>query len=1001
MVQLSLYLFGPPHFERDGAPVSLDRRKAIALSAYLALTDKAHTRDALATLFWPDYDQTRARAALRRTLAALKKESLSDWLEITRKTVGLNPNHHLWVDVTAFQTHLAQILAAIEKPCVENLATLDEALKLYRTDFLAGFTLRDSPAFDEWQLFQTEDLRRNVMSVLDHLVRCHSQQDNLPQAIDYARQWLALDPAAELAHRQLMQLYNRNNQRAAAIRQYQICAKVLQSELGAEPSPETTQLFERIQQGNLLAPSSEESPASTPTTVSDPVPKLNIFPGQSTPFLGRQQDLADILTRLENPSCQLVTLIGPGGIGKTRLAMQTAQETSSLFSDGVYFVPLAFVQSAQFLPSTIADVLNVSLDGHAAPDQQLCRFLRDKQILLVLDNFEHLVRDAHLITVLMTQALGLKILVTSRERLNLQGEWTVEIKGMSYPIQADDEGYDVEAYQSLALFVQSASRVDSGFVFTDTEKPYVARICQLMEGVPLAIELAAAWVRLLSCQEIAAEIEQMMALQRNLDFLTTPLQDVPKRHRSLQAVFDHSWQLLNEEERQLFKQLSVFRGGCRIAAIEAVTGYSIVALSALIDKSLITRPTPGRYQMHELLRQYALEKLRQTPNDAQAVQEAHSVYYASFLQQYDNLLKGAKQEEVLGQISEEIENIRFGWRWTVLQGNVRQIEQALKGLGRFYSMYSRFREGNEIFGQAVEAVRALNTEDHIYLIGQLLTYQGWFLLRQGLYDQAEKILRESLTHFDLRADQANRAIALQFLGVLSSEIGNYDQGRHYLEESLLIFRSLHDRWEEAWTLSHLGNCVSRATEHNQAEARQLLQESLAIYRELEGKQGIAVALHQLGNIALRLGEYEEAKTTFTKSLIVRREIGYPRGIAVTLNKLGKVMGLCGEYIACRHYHDESLQIALSIGAIPLALEALGGFAVPVAQTGSLDQALELLTLVIHHPASSNEVRNYAEQVAAELTSGASLQPNQHWGEQDAQTRFEALIKKIKEGVLTL
>ena len=987
MAHLALYLFGPPRVELNNKLLAFDRRKAIALLAYLAITGEAHSRDALAALLWPDLDQQRARAALRRTLTALNKATIGDWLESNRQVIGFNNDESVWVDVHQFQKLIKGCLANDDSPCEDCQPHLAEAVTLYRDDFLAGFTLRDSPDFDEWQFFQAEQLRRDLANTLTYLVRCYQSQQAFGQAIHYAQRALALDPTSEPVHRQLMTLYAHANQPAAAIHQYQECVRLLKENLGLEPSPETVALYKAVQN------QPERNPAPLPPPE---MATLYNFPAQSTPFIGRRIELEEIAARLQNPGCRLLTLVGPGGIGKTRLVIQTALSYQDSFRDGIYFVPLAAVSSPDFLVAAIADSLGLTLDGRESPRPQLLNYLKNRRMLLVLDNFEHLVKKVDLLADILLQASRVTVLVTSRERMNIQGEWTFEIKGLPYP-QADQVG-QMEGYHAVALFLQSAHRIHSSFALSEEDKPHIIRICRLVEGMPLAIELAAAWVRLLSCREIADEIERMVNLQQSLDFLTTSLHDVPTRHRSLQAVFDHSWQLLTPEEQSTFKRLSVFRGGCHREAIEWVAEASLADLSALVDKSLLTRSQAGRYEMHELLKQFAVEKLRQTPDEADAVQARHCEFYATFLEQREEAMKGARQEEILAEISEEIENVRASWRWAVMKHNSREIARTVKSLGRFYSMYSRFKEGLDAFENALIVLRGRETGEQATLIGQLLAYQGWFLLRQGHYDQARIRLHQSIAIFTHLEDEANLAMPLQFMGILAGEVGDYEEGQQRLQESLNIFRRLGDEWEVAWTLSHLGYCLSKLEGGERTEARQILQESLEIYQNIGGKQGISIGLSNLGYVIYRLGDQAEAKQLLQESLTLRREIGYPRGIAVTLNNLGHVAGASGEFEVCKAYYFESLKIAQGIGAIPLALGALGGLAVPLVNEGRKTLACDLLALVLHHPASNKETRNRAMRFLNDAweTLTATMADKAKIPIPDYEREFERLVSQVLE-----
>lgn len=972
MAHLALFFFGPPKIEVDSVPIKLNRHKAMALLAYLAITPQHHSRNTLATLLWPNQNQSRARAALRRVLVTLNKSGIGQWLIINRDTISLQENAEAWIDTRRFHQLLTATLTAqseannVGKLCI---ALLTEAVGLYTGDFLAGFTLRDSPEFDEWQLAQTESLRYDLGSALARLVRCYSEQADYESAIGYAQRWLNIDPLYELAHRQLMQLYAWNNQQTAALRQFRECAQILKRELGVEPSTETTNLYQRIRQGGLPQPEPPNSgPLSAPLTFKT---SLHNFPAQPTLFVGRKKSLADIIKRLKNPNCRLLTLVGPGGIGKTRLAIQAAIALSRQFSDGLYFVSLASVSSPDSVVHTIAQSIGLSVDGETDPHRQLFYYVQHKDLLLVLDNFEHLLKNMDTLLEIL-QAPNIKVLVTSRERLNLQGEWTFDVKGLSYPPNAQTD--NLEDYSAVALFLQRACRVNSDFALTPAETPHILQICRRVAGMPLALELAASWVRVLSCAEIAKEIEHMYTYAGNLDFLATPLQDVPRRHQSLRLVFEHSWQLLSVDEQRTLRQLSVFKGGCTREAIEAVTGASLFLVSALVDKSLLTRNTPQRYELHEILRQFAAEKLQQTPQEAEETQNRHCDYYASFLHQREATLRGEAQKETLAEIAAEIENIRGCWRWAVHGHQLTQLKKATESLWYFYAMYGRFREGTDVFETAVTQLQSLPNKnpETTRLEAQLLTHQGWFLLRQGYYEQANTTLERSNRMFESLNDTKNSAAPIHHLGVLAGEVGELEAATDLLRQSLAIYKKWENPWGTAWTLSNLAYRLAELGPEHYPKARQLLKESLGTYQTIGNKQGMAVSLNNLGYIAYLQGDYATAKTLLQDSLVLRREAGYPRGIAVTLNNLGHVTGALGDYPTCQSYYLDGLKLATTIQAIPLILAALGGLAVPLANTHQPEQALELLFFVLHHSAANKETQDRATAYLTSLKS--SLPP---------------------------
>ncbi|MEJ2735533.1 MAG: BTAD domain-containing putative transcriptional regulator [Anaerolineae bacterium] len=516
MSTVRLSLLGPPRLEHDGKPVELDTRKTVALVAYLAMAGQSpggetHSREALATLLWPEVEPQRARANLRRSLSVLRKGIGGEWLIADRETIGTHPEVGIWLDVAHFRCLLnsPQTHSHPEaETCPDCLEALAEAVDLYQGDFLEGFSLRDSATFDEWQFFQTESLRLELAAALERLVHGHSAQGAYEQAIPNGRRWVALDPLHEPAHRQLMQLYALAGQRAAALRQYTECARILEAELGLPPAEETTSLYEQIR--------------TSPAIGAEPVrparrPRHNL-PAQTTPFVGREAELEAIRARLREPGCRLLTLVGPGGVGKTRLALEAAsslihQTEQDGFADGVYLVRMAPLESAEALVTAVARALGFSFygdaGGGAGPDrkQQLLDYLGQKRLLLLMDNFEHLLEGVELVTAMLAAAPDVKVLATSRARLGLQGEHLCTLTGMQVPdmvslVEVEMPGEAI-AYSAVKLFMQTAQRVDPGFAPQPKEFMTIAHICHLVEGMPLGILLAAAWVDMLSPLEIA------------------------------------------------------------------------------------------------------------------------------------------------------------------------------------------------------------------------------------------------------------------------------------------------------------------------------------------------------------------------------------------------------------------------------------------------------------------------------------------------------------------
>jgi predicted ATPase/DNA-binding SARP family transcriptional activator/Tfp pilus assembly protein PilF len=948
---LGLTLLGPPQLERDGEPVHISTRKAMALLAYLAVTEQVHSRESLATLFWPDLDQSRALANLRRTLWILSNRLGEDWLEINAETAALHPEAGIWLDLDAFRHLLSESQShdhGEAELCAACAPTLIEAVQLYEDDFMAGFTLPDCPAFDEWQFFEREGLRAELADALQRLVRWYSAQKEWAPAITYARRWLALDPLHEPAHRSLMRLYAWDGQRAAALRQYGECVRILEEELAVPPEEKTTQLYEAIQTKQLALPQGVVAPsAAVPADPPQRSPRHNL-PPQPTPFVGREEELAEIARLLQDPDCRLLTLVGPGGVGKSRLALEAAagqlDHSPNRYRDGVCWVALAPVTSTDAVVPTLAAALDFTFyprEGET-PKQQLLNYLCEKQMLLLLDNIEHLLGSADLLSEILECAPGVRLLVTSRERLNLQPEWVYQVTGLRCP--PDQPVESVKEYDAPRLFLRRARQIDTGFAPGGEQIPNLTRICRLVDGMPLGLELAASWVNMMSCGEIASEIE------RNLDFLTTSLRDVPERHQTLRAVCDQSWALLTQKEQSAFAGLSVFRGGFSREAAERVAGASLPLLSALVDKSL-ARPSPsGRYDVHPLLHQYAAEQLSTDPQAQAAARERHSTYYLEFLQQRESALKGADQMQALSEIGADLDNVRAAWRWATAHGGVAEIRGAAPALWLFYERRSLFEEGERAFAQAVAMLeaRADRGADGDLALGLALAFQGRLCIRRFCLEDGAMALREGLPLLRRLGAQEELGLVLSF-AFRDGVADGFAEAEALFRESLTLNRALGQRWEVAFALFEF--CSAAAVDWRGLVTgesfQQYLQESYQLSHELGDRWTTAAALVYMGEYKCSRGAYEEGMQHLEESLAVMREIGDGQSEQYILDNLGYYARRLGQYEEARQCHHQSLQIANEVG------DGLG-------VAGSLYN----LGLVAYNEGNYEEATGYAEQSLA-------------------------------------
>ena len=719
------------------------------------------------------------------------------------------------------------------------------------------------------------------------------------------------------------------------------------------------------------------------------------LPPQLTAFVGRENEIAQVMEILANSRCRLLTLVGEGGIGKSRLAVEIAAQSQGYYPDGIHFVDLQTVHTSDRFLQVIAETLNYSLSGQRTAFEQLLHLLREKDMLLVLDNFEQLlpVRANELVSDLVNGCPDLTLLVTSREVLNLRQEWVWRVPGLAFP--PEDTVKPLEQYDAVRLFTERARHIRSDFLI-ENELPHVLEICRLVEGMPLALELAACWLKVLPCKAIAQEI------RHNLDFLNSHQRDLPERHRSIRAVLEHGWKLLSPSERETINHLSIFKGGFRREAAEQVAGASLGTLLLLTDKSLLRLEANGRFHIHELVRQYAAEQL----GEVDALLDAHCAYYAGFLHRRNTDLYGGRQVSASDEIAEELDNIRAAWAWAVKQSNVEALRRMVEAYALFCQFRGRYQEAYEVSYRASRHLMSLETSREIdQTLGYLLSLLGWMYIRLGQPDKAEESFRQCESVFkrldtspsvgyaldpsigravaalvrgdygeaERLAEQArqraeisrspsNMSVACRTLAEAYLRQGSHDNAQQYAWRAYQVCEEANDRWFMAYCLTTLGEVALEAQAN--AAAKRHFEAAYALRQEFHDPEGMALVLAYLGDIAFQQQSLAEALHYYDESRALYQQINDPGGLARTLCGLSRAHLSLQDYPPASETCRKALQIAVTIHYIPVLLQLLITASELCYVVRSKARGLEILALVTKHAAANHATRTIAQQFLA-------------------------------------
>jgi predicted ATPase/DNA-binding SARP family transcriptional activator/Tfp pilus assembly protein PilF len=916
---LRIRMLGPFEIEWDESasnPIVWSRKQTqVLLKILLTERGRIFTDDQLVESLFPNLEFESALANLKKRISELRKilepnrQRGQESQYVLRVGEGylFSKECDCWMDIEQFETEHLSAQESFER---ERWSTAIEqfgnAIELWRGEFL-----EDEP-YEDWAILFRDHWRQRYLELLEAKAECHIRLGEYEQVVRLSQDLLKKAPTREPAYALNMRALAYLGRVDEAEKTFDLCVKALQEELAVEPSRELDELINQIQGGEL----------SEPATA---VP--NNLPEPRTRFVGRERELQDIHDLLNKEESRLLTLIGPGGIGKTRLALKVAAECAESHIDGVYFVPLAPVGSSKEIIPAIAESVNFSFAGREDPSQQLRVFLREKKIFLVLDNFEHLLDGATVIGDLLAHAPQLNVLATSREKLNLQGETLYDLQGLLVP-PLEHSRNGVAKYSAVQLFLECAKRANPKFKLIEESKPQICRICDLVAGMPLAIELAAAWLQTISLDEIAEEIEKSIA------FLETNLRDVPARHRSIQVVFESTWERLSEREQVVFMNLSVFRGGFTREASQEVARASISDLMRMLNKSLIYRQPSGRYEVHELLRQFGEQRLVEN-GEADQIYKHHLSFLLTLTEHAEPELRGSDAESWIHRIESEHDNVKAALT-RALDGIDIEIGAQLAGaMGIFWELRSFFTEGRIWFDQFLSHREELPSA----INAKILYWHGFLAIRQGDFAEAQELLDMSIELYQQIEDSQQIARLYYTLAGLNVEKADFDACTRYAERALECFRELQDKVGVADSLNMLGIVARNQSRYE--SANETLEESVALFGELGNLNRSAAAMSNLGFVKTRLGLYQEAHDILEESLEIDRKFGNTNRMLNTMTNMGVLMRAQSDTSGSLKIYEEILQLADDLGNKYVMANVLQNMGEVNLSMGNLDVAESL------------------------------------------------------------
>lgn len=978
----SFSLLGLPKLTHLGVTKALRLNGPTLLMVYLASKQDWVSRSELAFLFRPDDDEVSALKQVRLLIYRAKKYDWAAALEVDTKRVRF-----------LIETDLQDFKQALKQQNWQQVS------KLYTNPFLGDYSAADLPTYNAWLELERSDLHSAYQNALQHYARNLAAQANHGGASAVLADLVRLDPVDEaLTQLYLKQLYlsGAANQ---ALKVYANFSNLLKQEYDAEPLDATKILVEAIKNKKPLETQDKLNPSHTGVTQAS----LNALPKESTRFIGRQAELVSLKEQLKQENCRLLSLVGLGGSGKTRLALALAKLELASFQDGVCFVALAALSSDSSFITSLAQALGLTLGPKEEPLIQLIRFLESKEILIVLDNFEHLLASTSDVNKLLTSTENLKFIVTSRESLNLAAEWLFDVDGLNYP---NTKHEDLLSFDAVTLFINSSKRVAPRLEFDDADLQLIAQICEQVQGLPLAIELAASWTRVMPVARIAKELSQ------GYDLLEASQTDLAQRHQNLKGILETTWAGLSEKKRQTLARFSVFQGGATLEAAEEVTGTHFSILLSLVNESLLRRIPPNRFDMHAVLKQFATEQL----TEPAAILARHAATYSELAANNSPTSNSStRSENFLQVLDDDLNNLFKAWQSSVDQNDTEQLSKLLSALEYLLYSTARYKQGSDFYAEALGILETtkMGSEKQRFIAGvhsaraDLLMPLGEFRLAEQHLEKAIVLLEEQQAHtqkanildsyariqffkgdfkkaketlLNVRkllqkvSDPRRETNAIHGLAIVMKYLGEYSEAEAYYYEALSIYKQLGDKVNIATTLNNLAALKISLEAFDEAKA--LLQDALLLTKDAGGVRMETLISYTLGGVHYKQAEYPEAEQQLLKALNLSELTQDVTLQADIYLELAKSQIKLHNLKNVKRYLSKSLKTVQETNSTPKLLDIMLAYAQFKLSQKQAKEALPYLEQVLTHEACQAFSLKEAQELQENLTSKALENPKQ-------------------------